>query len=64
MKITMLSGKLSGGGAERVSCVLANEFSLNADVDILRGDSSESETFPLNTSVKVINLSFNYIYKL
>lgn len=58
--ILFLTGRLSGGGAERVACVLSNEFSKENNVTILRGHSNEDKTFELGDSIVVNDLNFNY----
>ncbi|MGI2148267.1 glycosyltransferase family 4 protein [Shewanella baltica] len=60
MKISILSGKLSGGGAERVACVLANKLSESTSVSIYRGDSSERTSFHISESINLSDLYFNY----
>ena len=60
MKITLLISALSGGGAERVTCNLANHLSdFGHDVEILTmGDTGAAE--PLRESIKYSPLLTKY----
>ena len=58
MKITIFIGGISGGGAERVACNLANFLSLDNDVTILTMSETEN-TYGLSSSVNIKSLVTN-----
>ena len=61
MKITLFIGGLSGGGAERVTCNLANYLaSQNHQVEILTV-SDEPSTYPLSDSVSRYSLTVPFL---
>ena len=53
MKILMFTSVLSGGGAERVLCELANNFSFENNVILVSSYKTENEYF-INENVKKI----------
>ncbi len=55
MKITIFIGGLSGGGAERVACNLANHLAVNNRVTILSMADDEA-TYGLDSKVERVNL--------